>query len=122
MPNNNNKDNNSNQNEQKKNRKKKVLYQFMVDFTLPEILNDRFQSLIPNQRAKINTYFSQGHLVSYSVSLESGKCWAVFRANDDLEVLEMVEALPLTRYMEYDIAPLTFHNTFAPLSFSFSLN
>jgi hypothetical protein len=96
--------------------------QFMVDFTLPLHLNERFTNSIPEQRAMVNDYFSEGKLVSYALALEKSKLWAVFAAETEFEVIHYVEALPLTRYMRYTIAELTFHNSVMVRMPSFSVN
>ena len=96
--------------------------QYMIDFTMPETLTDRFTGRIPAQRAMINTYFADGKLLSYAVSLESSKVWAVFNADSESEVIAFVEALPLTRFMNYEIINLTFYNTLAARIPNFSIN
>ena len=96
--------------------------QFMVNFTLPAVLSDRFTEKVPEQRAVVNTYFAEGKLVSYAVSLEKAKSWAVFNAETETDVIEMVRALPLTRYMRYEICPLTFYNIMIARMPLFSVN
>jgi hypothetical protein len=49
------------------------MYQFMVDFKMPSVLNERFTNRIPEQRALVNQYFEEGTLVSYGVSLENAR-------------------------------------------------
>jgi muconolactone delta-isomerase len=96
--------------------------QFMVDFSLPTVLTDRFTNRIPEQRAKVNEYFVEGKLVSYAVSLESSKVWAVFNADSEMEVLTLINAMPLTRFMQYVICPLTFYNILTTQVPHFSVN
>lgn len=96
--------------------------QFMVDFSLPTILTDRFTNRIPEQRAKVNEYFAEGKLVSYAVSLESAKVWAIFNADTESEVLTLINAMPLTRFMQYVICPLTFYNILTTQVPHFSVN
>lgn len=96
--------------------------QYMVDFSMPTVLTERFSNRIPEQRSVINEFFTEGKLVSYAVSLESGKVWAVFNADSEAEVLVMIRALPLTRYMQYVICPLTFYNVFTTQVPYFSVN
>ena len=96
--------------------------QYMVDFSMPTVLTERFSSRIPEQRDVINDYFSEGKLVSYSVSLESGKVWAVFNADSEDEVLVLICKLPLTRFMQYIICSLTFYNVLTTQVPHFSVN
>ncbi|MBK8565630.1 MAG: hypothetical protein IPN76_20360 [Saprospiraceae bacterium] len=97
-------------------------YQFMVDFTLPKVLSEDFLRQIPHQRAKVNKLFRDGKLVNYALSLDNSKIWATINANSELDVLELVSQLPLTRFMQYKINLLTFYtgaNSDAPV---FSMN
>ena len=94
----------------------------MVDFTLPNILDPKFMDLIPYQRAAVNRFLDEGKLVSYSLSLDSQKLWAVFNANSEVEVLDMIVDLPLTKFMEVEISLLTFHNVTKSENLHFSMN
>ncbi|WP_282779905.1 muconolactone Delta-isomerase family protein [Phaeodactylibacter xiamenensis] len=95
--------------------------QFMVDFTLPEELSTEFTDLIPYQRAVVDRYLSEGSLVNYALALESAKLWAIFNANSEMEVLEMLSDFPLTPFMQVEINQLTSFNT-AEATPAFSLN
>ena len=97
-------------------------YQFMVDFTLPTELSDEFIDLIPYQRNVVNRYFSEGKLVNYALSLENAKLWAVFNAESEMEVMEMIVEFPLTRFMQVEICMLSIYNAPAPAALNFSLN
>lgn len=97
-------------------------YQFMVDFTLPDLLSEEFMSLVPYQRAQVNRLFDEGKLMSYSLSMEQSKLWAIFTANSEMEVRDMLADLPLTPYMTANIHMLTFYNTQHADMPQFSLN
>jgi len=62
-------------------------YQFMVDFSMPEVLTEEFMNMIPYQRSVINRLFTEGKLTNYALSLENSKLWAVFKANSEMEVV-----------------------------------
>ena len=97
-------------------------YQFMVDFSLPKVLPEEFLRQIPHQRAKVNKLFRDGKLVNYALSLDNSKIWATINANSELDVLQLISQLPLTRFMKYQINLLTFYsavNADAPV---FSMN
>ena len=98
------------------------MFQFMVEFTMPPVMNDRFTSTIPAQRAKINQLFGTGKLVSYAVSLENAKVWAVFNAETEGEANDLARELPLTKYMKFVVSPLTFMNILTARVPSFSVN
>ena len=96
--------------------------QYMVDFTMPRNLPNAFADLIPEQRDRVNQFFMAGKLLSYTLALESGKLWAVFRAETESDLLEMIGELPLSEHMRLRYHELTFYNaahTFIP---SFSVN
>lgn len=97
-------------------------YQFMVDFTLPETLTEDFMEKIPHQRAKVNRLFREGKLVNYALSLETSRMWAVFNANSEWEVKEMLATLPLTKYMDVRVSTLTFYNALEEEIPVFSMN
>lgn len=97
-------------------------FQFMVDFTLPDVLTKEFMELIPYQRARIDQYFNEGCLINYALSLEKGKLWAVFLANSEMEVMELLVDMPLTKMMTVEISMLTFYNTHVEKMPAFSLN
>lgn len=97
-------------------------YQYMVDFTLPEILTEEFMSVIPYQRAAVNRLFLENRLVTYALSLEKSKLWAIFNAESEIEVMDMIADMPLTPYLSVDISILTFHNTTEPEMPFFSMN
>lgn len=99
-----------------------IEYQYMVDFTLPEIITDEYKSLIPYQRAMVNQLFEDGKLISYSLSMENQKLWAVFVANSELDVMDILADMPLTPFMKTNISMLTFHNTLEVAPPHFSLN
>lgn len=94
----------------------------MADFTMPDVLTEEFMDLIPHQRARIDQYFKEGCLMNYAVSLEKGKFWAVFSANSEMDVMELIINMPLTKLMEVEITMLTFYNTNAEKMPAFSLN
>jgi hypothetical protein len=96
--------------------------QYMVDFTLPAEFSPEFTALIPAQRTEVNRLMAADKIASYSLSLDSGKLWAIVNAESELEVLIMINNLPLSRFMESKIALLTFHNTVTKIQTAFSLN
>ncbi len=95
---------------------------YMVEFTLPQLIGERFQKLIPYQRAKVNTYFNEGKLASYTLSMENSKLWAIFIATSEREVEEFLHHLPLSRYMKHKINVLTFHHVQPDKVPAFSMN
>jgi muconolactone delta-isomerase len=85
--------------------------EFMVDFTMPERLSDDFIARVPHQRKLINRYMKNRKLLSYALSLESQKMWAIFRVESEFELMELLADLPLTSLMELNISSLSVLNT-----------
>jgi len=85
-------------------------YKFMVDSILPDVLTDEFMSMVPFQRAVVDHLLSEGRMLSYALSLDTGRLWAIFNAESEMEVYEMLMTLPLTEFMTYDISMLTLFN------------
>lgn len=98
------------------------MMQYMVDFTLPTELPEEFVNNIPRQRAAVNRLLGEGKILNYALSLENSKLWVVFSASSEADLMEMVQRLPLTRYMKVRISELTFYNASNPLSPAFSVN
>ncbi len=94
----------------------------MVDFTLPKILSEDFLRLIPHQRAKVNKLFRDGKLLNYALSLDNSKLWAIVCANSEIEVVEFLDQLPLTRFMQFKISMLTLYNAVNADAPVFSMN
>jgi len=95
--------------------------QFMVEFELPEELTNDFTNLIPAQRDTVSQLFSQGHLKSYSLATDRSVMWAIFMAESEFEVLEMVAQFPLAEFMTPYISELMFHSSDSRI-LNFSLN
>lgn len=94
----------------------------MVDFTLPQVLSEEFMDLVPMQRTEVDLLLAEGTLVNYMLALKDAKLWAVFNANSEYEVMQMIAELPLTNFMEVKISQLTMHNTPQEAMPVFSLN
>jgi muconolactone delta-isomerase len=83
----------------------------MVDFSMPERLTDEFIERVPRQRQLINRYMKNKKLLSYALSLESCRMWAIFRVSSELELMQLIAELPLTPLMEVNISTLSILNT-----------
>ena len=81
----------------------------MVEFAIPP-LNEEMIALIPRQRHMIDQYMSQEKVISYALSEDRSQLWAVFKANSEEELEQMIETLPMTSFMEYEYHALMFNN------------
>ncbi len=97
-------------------------YQFMAACILPAELSDEFFDLLSYQDVVVNKYLAQGKLIHYALSLDNARLWALFSANSELEVLEMLREFPLTRFLEVEISLLTTYATLSVATPSFSMN
>lgn len=98
------------------------LTQYMVDFTMPQELPEEFVSRIPHQRAAVNRLLNEGKILNYALSLENSKLWAVFSVRSESELMQLIQTLPLTRYMKVHVNELTFYNAAHPFTPAFSVN
>ena len=95
--------------------------QYMVEFDVYYQIDGDFEAKIPSQRNAISLLFEQGKLLSYSLSKERTKLWGVFLVSSESELIQLIEKLPLTPYMDYDYSELLFHNGLSLIP-SMSLN
>ena len=79
------------------------------------------QEQIPRQRIIIDRLFGQGILLSYTLASDRSKLWIVLQADNESELLQYIESLPMTKYSDYNYSEIMFHdsNQFIP---SISLN
>ncbi|MBK8723189.1 MAG: hypothetical protein IPL95_13250 [Saprospiraceae bacterium] len=96
--------------------------QFMVTFSFETALSHKFITLVPKHREKVNELMMDGKILTYSLCIESGLLWAVFEVKNEFELKKIIKTLPLSSFMEFEINQLTFHNSGANFSMSYSLN
>ncbi len=82
---------------------------YMVEFDLPEVLNPKFLSKIPQQRNKIDELMALGKVRSYSLSEDRSRLWMIVVAETEDDVLEILKEMPLNKMMSNHIVPLMFH-------------
>jgi muconolactone delta-isomerase len=97
-------------------------YQFMVNGTVAESLLEELHKLLPIQEAVVEQYLTEGKLINYALSVEEGKSWAIFNANSEMEVMEMLIDFPLTEFMQVEISLLTVYHALQQPAPNFSLN
>lgn len=95
---------------------------FLFQIELPEI-TDQIALLIPEHRQIINKLFSEGRILSYSVSSGRDHIWCVVNAEEEKEAMEIVASFPLRRFfVDVLCHPLLFHNTLPATMPGISLN
>jgi len=86
----------------------KQLRAFMVEFDVPP-LTDEIAELIPRQRLTVGAMMSAGTLLTYTLSADRRKLWAVMLGKSSGDVEGELKKFPLTRFMQYRINELMFH-------------
>lgn len=94
---------------------------YMVEFDILYPDDMEFMDLIPKQRNLINDYFVSGKLMSYSLNMERSRLWAIFKTDTEMELISLIDSLPLTRFMDYSYEPLLFNNSISMIP-TISLN
>ena len=84
--------------------------QYMVEFEVPE-LTPFMLSMIPEQREAIDQMMVKGKMISYSLSMNRDKVWSLMLADNESELLQIIDELPMSSYMSFDYKELMFHNT-----------
>lgn len=95
---------------------------FLIDVELPSELTEEMISIIPEQRKRVDKLMDEGVISTYTLALDRSKLWIVLYATDSDEASDIVDALPLGYYFDYEVFPLAFHNSVANLIPSISLN
>ncbi|MCC7233145.1 MAG: hypothetical protein IT242_09395 [Bacteroidia bacterium] len=95
---------------------------YMVISRLPSNPDNRFVSLIPEQRRVVREMLMKGLLSSYALSAEKDTIWMIVEAETELQVITLLADFPLRSYMKNDIRELLFHNAITRLSLKPSLN
>lgn len=96
--------------------------QFMVNINLPDLIDDNFESLIPDHRIYIDQLMNQGTINTYSLAADRSKLWISFNCRNEREVAKYINNFPIKDYITYEISPLLFHNTSQILFPTISLN
>jgi muconolactone delta-isomerase len=97
----------------------KKLYIVEFDILYPDDME--FMDLIPKQRSLINQYFVDGKLLNYSLNKERTRLWAIFKTDTEIELISLIDTLPLTRFMDYSYEELLFNNSISMIP-TISLN
>ena len=84
---------------------------FFFQLELPPFTME-MMAVIPEHREQVNTMFSEGKMLSYSVSMNRNMIWFVVNAEDEQHAMESVLSLPLYPWFTDEMCtPLLFHNT-----------
>ena len=95
--------------------------QFMVEFEVPQEITEDFARLIPAHRNHVNFLLAEGKLKSYALAMDRSGLWAIFMAESEFEVMEIISTMPLADYLVPHVTELMFHNSSEQV-LQFSLN
>ena len=93
----------------------------MVEYKIPVPFPSELYHKIPDQQEMVQKLFTEGKLVSYTLAADLSKLWAVFMSSSESELLNYIDKLPLSEYMEFDYSELRFHQSLKLLP-SMSMN
>jgi hypothetical protein len=94
---------------------------YMVEFDVPVPFPEDLEVMISDQRLAVHELFLSEKLLTYTLSLDRTKIWAIFLAQSESELLYAIDTLPMTGYMNYNYVELMFHETIQHIP-SMSLN
>jgi hypothetical protein len=82
---------------------------FMVEISLPKVMDMEFRNVIPYQRSMINNLIKKGIIVNYSLSLDRGNLWVVVAARSLSEVKNIIGSFPIINFITFTVYELLFH-------------
>jgi len=84
---------------------------YMVEFQIPTPLPEELESMIPEQRVAVHDLFMEEKLLTYTLAMDRHKLWAIFIAEDESELEELIHRMPMSQYLHYDYGQIMFHET-----------
>ena len=84
--------------------------QYLFDITLPDHLTEEFVSLIPLQRAHIDSLMVKGLVTSYGLAFDRSKLWVTLLAESEHAAHQTLSTFPLYRFFRATLYPMAFHN------------
>ena len=84
---------------------------YLFQLELPDF-TEEIVAVVPRHRLHINKLFSEGRILSYSLSIHRNMIWCVVNAEDEPMAMEMILEFPLyPHFIEINCHQLLFHNT-----------
>lgn len=94
---------------------------YMVEFDIPAHQYEEWYQLIPLQRSKVSAMLTGGIILNYVLASDRTRLWAVFSAENESKLIDLVESLPLTNYFVYNYHELMMYDSVTTYA-SFSVN
>jgi muconolactone delta-isomerase len=95
---------------------------FIVEIKLPDVIDEEFEMLIPQQRAVINLLIEKKLVSSYSLAADRSKVWVFFDLEKEKQVSNILSQFPIINLVTYQIQELAFYNSASNFIPQFSLN
>ena len=83
---------------------------FMIDIELPEVKDEQFMQLVPQQRELVNRWLTQGIILSYTLNLSKSKLWVVGEARAKENMLGLLQQFPIYAYIKFEMHEVQFHD------------
>jgi len=96
--------------------------QYMVTIDLPAVLTGKFFALIPEQRRRVDELMAEGRILAYTLAVDRSRLWVTVRADTKGEVVDLINSMPLGKFMTAAIQELAFHRQQHPMTMPLSLN
>jgi len=87
-----------------------MMNQYLFDITLPDHLTEEFVSLIPLQRAHIDSLMVKSVVTSYGLAFDRSKLWVTLLAASEEAAHGILGTFPLYRFFHVKLYPMAFHN------------
>lgn len=83
----------------------------MVEFIIPDPIPDFIFDMLPEQHEAVIKLFHSGELLTYTLSQDRTKLWAIFMADSESEIIHIIDKLPMSQYFQYDYKEVMFHDS-----------
>ncbi|MFT4735268.1 MAG: hypothetical protein ACI9K1_002229, partial [Arcticibacterium sp.] len=70
----------------------------------------------------VDEFMEEGKIISYALSMDKGRLWVIVNAQNDFDVLDVINEFPLIDQMQYSMTELMFNHAGAIMVPGFSLN
>lgn len=96
--------------------------QYLFHIELP-VFTEEMTDTIPVHKEYVDKLFSEGIMLSYSVSVQRNMIWCVIEAEDEQTAMEIVAAFPLHKFFTDTVSHQLLIHNMSPSSLSdISLN
>ena len=84
---------------------------FQIHITLPNMFNQQFTALIPEQRRVVNKLLAAQVILSYALDMERQNLWITIQAKNQLQVMDVLSTFPIIKEVKVDVFELAFYDT-----------